>query len=91
MRNALDELSRQRIWLDLSTLQHVVDHAESNARIGALYHIGAMGSREALEYLLARHRADREYRSIIFSAIERIAGRLGVKVARTDDGLTIHE
>ncbi|MEJ0022887.1 MAG: hypothetical protein WDN76_05185 [Alphaproteobacteria bacterium] len=57
--------------------------------MGAIYHLGAIGTREALDFLVARYSNEVENRGIVFGSIERLAGQLGVAVVETDAGLRV--
>jgi hypothetical protein len=85
IRSALEVLERQRSCVNLELAIQLSESTDSNAEIGALVHIGAIGSREALDYLLKRSRQNRDNHATIFAAIENISGRLGLKVV--EDGL----
>jgi hypothetical protein len=89
IRTAIDELARQRQPLDLQVAIHLAENSDSNAEIGALYHIAAIGSREALDYLLERHQRDPENRAIIFQGVETVSTRLGLKVVEHTGELQI--
>lgn len=77
--------------LPLDVLTFLVETSDSNARIGALYAIGALGTREALDYLLALSRTNKEDWSSILQNAEKLAARLNLFVARTSDGLALDE
>lgn len=89
IRSAIDELARQRLFLDLPTVIHLAEKSDSNAEMGALYHIGAIGTHAALDYLLERSRHDTSNYSIVFQAIESISSKLGLKVIEYDKGLRL--
>jgi hypothetical protein len=89
IRSAIDELARQRLYLDLLTAIHLAENSDSNAEMGAIYHIGAIGSSVALDYLLERSRRDSSNYSIIFQAVESISSKLGLKVLEHDEGLSV--
>lgn len=91
VRSALSALQDRGVSLPLDVLTFLVETADSNARIGALYAIGALGTREALDYLLALSRTNKEDWSSIFQNAEKLAARLNLFVARTSDGLALAE
>lgn len=89
VRNALDQLDRRGEPLPLATLDRLIRSSSSNARIGALYQVGAVATREALEYLVDFDCEEEGDWGLVFSAAERIATRLGITVLRTPSGLEI--
>lgn len=89
IRAALDELARQRLYLDLPTAISLAENTDSDAEIGALSHIGAIGTREALDYLLERSRRVDDNYSTVFEGIETISSRLGLKVLKGNGGLEL--
>jgi hypothetical protein len=89
IRSAIDELARQRLYLDLPTAIHLAENSDSNAELGAIYHIGAIGTQAALEYLLERSRRDDDNYSSVFQAVESISSKLGLKVLEDDKGLRL--
>ncbi|MCF1503810.1 hypothetical protein L0F51_08560 [Afifella sp. H1R] len=91
VRSALSALQDRGVSLPLDILSLLVETSESNARIGALYAIGALGTRDALSYLLALSRTDKEDWSSILQNAEKLAARLNLFVVRTADGLAYAE
>jgi NACHT domain len=91
VRSALSALQERGVSLPLDVLTFLVETADSNARIGALYAIGALGTLEALDYLLALSRTEKDDWSSIFQNAEKLAARLNLFVARTPDGLALGE
>jgi hypothetical protein len=89
IRSAMDELEDLRLCLDLQAVIHLAENTDSNAEIGALGHIGAIGTRDALDYLLKRLKSADDNYSTIFRGIETIAGRLGLKIVETEAGLEV--
>lgn len=89
IRSAIDELARQRLYLDLPTAIHLAENSDSNAELGALNHIGAIGTQAALDYLLGRSRSDGDNYSTIFQAVESISSKLSLKVLEDDKGLRV--
>ena len=76
-------------FLSLDLLSRLIETSSSNARIGALYMVGALGSRAALDYLLALSRTLKEEWHWIFQNAEKLAARLSLRVIRTPEGLAI--
>jgi HEAT repeat protein len=91
VRDALSALQDRGVSLPLDILSLLVETSDSNARIGALYAIGALGTREALDYLLALSCTDKEDWSSIFQNAEKLAARLNLFVVRTAEGLAFVE
>lgn len=89
VRSALSALQDRGVFLSLDRLKRLTETSDSNARIGALYMIGALGTRAALDYLLERSRAVREDWTLIFQNAEKLAARLNLRVVRTSEGLEI--
>jgi hypothetical protein len=89
MRSALSALQDRGAFLSLDLLRRLIETSSSNARIGALYMVGALGSRAALDYLLALSRTLKEEWSSIFQNAEKLAARLSLRVIRTSEGLAI--
>lgn len=89
IRSAVDELVRQRLFLDLATIIRLAENTDCNAEIGALAHIEAIGTREALDYLLERSRRRDDNYSTTFRGIEAISSRLGLKVIEGSTGLKL--
>lgn len=91
VRSALSALQDRGVSLPLDILSLLVETSQSNARIGAIYAIGALGTRDALDYLLALSRAGREDWSSVFQNAEKLAARLNLFVVRTGEGLALVE
>jgi hypothetical protein len=91
VRSALSALQDRSLTLPLDVLKVLVETSGSNARIGALYMIGALGTREALDYLLELSQSDSDDWSSIFQNAERLAARLNLHVLRTPEGLALSE
>lgn len=91
IRSALSALQDRGVILSLEVLQRLIDTSDSNARIGAIYMVGAIGTRTALNYLLELSRNSKEDWSSIFENAEKVAAKLNLKVIRTDQGLELAE
>jgi HEAT repeat protein len=89
VRSALSALQDRGLSLPLDLLERLIDTASSNARIGAIYMIGSIGTRAALDFLLELSRRDREDWSSVFQNVEKLAARLNLEVIRTTEGLVI--
>src|SRR3546814_19764635 len=60
LRNALTALQDRGVILPLEILQNLIETSDSNARLGAIYMVGAIGTRAALEHLLGLSRTRQE-------------------------------
>ncbi|MES3055048.1 hypothetical protein O6V14_05340 [Sphingomonas faeni] len=89
VRSAISALQDRGAFLSLDRLKRLIETSDSNARIGAIYMAGALGTRTALDYLLERSRAVREDWTSIFQNAEKLAARLNLRVVRTSEGLEI--
>lgn len=91
LRAALNTLQDRGVMLPLEVLQHLIEMSGSNARIGAIYMVGALGTRAALDYLLRLSRTSEEEWSSIFQNAEKLAAKLNLMVIQTDQGLELAE
>ena len=89
VRSALSALQDRGAFVSLERLKRLIETSDSNARIGALYMVGALGTRAALDYLVECSRSVQEEWTSIFQNAEKLAARLNLRVVRTPEGLAI--
>ena len=91
MREAVSEVRRWNgpIPLDLAT--RLTRAGRANVPYAGIAAIGAHGTRDALDLLIALHneQGDRHHRSTLAGEIETLAGKLGVFIQRDGASLTL--
>lgn len=89
LHNALRQLERRRLLIPLSAAIRLTDVVDPIERQATLSHVGAMGTREALEYLLTWSGRPGYQKSVALHGIEQTAARLGLKIVRQGKGLAV--
>lgn len=84
LRSGMDELRRRGVLIPLSLAETFVRAKRPNLRYAGAAAIGAHGTRDALDLLLALYRSIRKDRSSIVEEIEVLAARLGVTIMPVD-------
>lgn len=84
LRSGMDELRRRGVLIPLSLAEAFVRAKRPNLRYAGAAAIGAHGTRDALDLLLALYRSIRKSRSSIVEEIEVLAARLGVTIMPVD-------
>jgi hypothetical protein len=89
IRQAVTVLQERGSPLPFEALKRLAETSQSNARMGALYAMGSLATREALDYLLDDYHNNPEDRSVKLHAIEEAASRLDLRIDRRSGGLSI--
>lgn len=89
--NCLHTLSDQQQQLPLQVLSRCARVSTSNAGRTAVHMLGSFATDEALRELISLYESNTDYwtKDAIVSRIEELAGRLGVRLIREGDKLTI--
>ncbi|MGJ7609233.1 NACHT domain-containing protein [Variovorax sp. LT1R20] len=88
IRNAIDELQRRRRLLSLAQVERFARCSRPNVPYAAANALAAHGNRPALDLLITLHNElGGSLRSTLFDAVEPVAGRLGLIVHRSADGM----
>lgn len=91
MGEAVSILQERGRFVPLSTLELIITRCSHNGASQAAKMIAAMGNRDALESLLQIHVAARDslFRSSLLDNIELLAGRLGLRVRKSNNRLEV--
>ena len=89
LRNALQQLEKHRLLIPLAAAIRMTGVVEPIERQTTLSHVAAMGTREALDYLLTWSGRPGYQKSVVLHGIEQTAARLGLKIVRQGKALAV--